>query len=349
MIYLVNNMKIAVVGTGMFGFSLAYHLGRKYLENNKVTIMTYDINKELIKHLQKYQTHLYHFGNKQLFPNTSFTTDKKQLIKDADVVIIAVTSQAIRETIQQVKSYLNDGVLLINTSKALESETGKTFSEVISEELKKIPIEYIIAKFSGGTFAEDMVNEAPLGADIACENPHFLKKLQEIFHDRRLRVYGNTDVLGVEYAGAFKNIIAIFAGIINGLGLPYGSETHMISRAAKEAKEIAIALGAKPRTFSMGSQCWGNDMWMSCTGKSRNREYGRLIGSGLTPDEAWEKMKTARKLVEGYYTVGAIPKIRKKSKVETPIFQEIYQIVYDGKKAKASIGDLMNREAEYIE
>lgn len=172
--------------------------------------------------------------------------------------------------------------------------------------------------------------------------------MQEIFHSGTLRIYGNTDILGVEYAGAFKNVIAILAGIINGLDLPYGSETHMISRAAKEAKNIAVALGAKPHTFSMESQCWGNDLWMSCTGKSRNREFGKLIGKGLSPKEALEKMETEHKLVEGYYTTGAIPKLSKKTNVNAPIFNEIYKIVYEEKDASESIKYLMSRKLETI-
>jgi len=345
----VNKLKIAIIGTGMFGFSLAYHLGKKHLVDNEVTIIAHDSNFELIEYLQKYRMHLYHFGNKKIFPNISFTKDREILIKDADIVILAVISQAIRNILREIKSYLKDGVIILNTAKAIEIETAKTFYEVVNEEMKSIHISYTIAKLSGGTFADDLVNEAPLGADIACENPFVLKKLQGIFHDRTLRIYGNSDLIGVEYAGAFKNIIAIFAGIINGLSFPYGSETHMISRAAKEAKEIAIALGSKPLTFSMESQCWGNDLWMSCTGKSRNREFGRLIGSGLSPEEALEKMKTAHKLVEGYYAVGAIPKLCRNASVDTPILNEIYRIIYEGKNAKKSIGDLMERDAEYIE
>ena len=333
----------------MFGFALASHLSRRHLTDNDVSIVTFDSKKDLVEHLNKYRTHLYHFGHKRLSPNTSFTNDKKELVKDADIVIFAVTSQAIREIMIEIKSYLKDGVIIVNTAKALEIETAKTFTEVVKEELASVSISYTLAKLSGGTFASDLVDEAPLGADIACEDPATLKKLIDLFHFITLRVYGNVDLIGIEYAGAFKNIISIFAGIVNGLGLPYGSETHMISRAAKEAKEIAVALGSKPHTFSMESQCWGNDLWMSCTGASRNREFGRLIGEGLSPREALEKMKEVHKLVEGYYTVGVIPKLCSKAKVKAPILNEIYKIVYENKNAKRSIEDLMSRQAEFIE
>lgn len=344
----MNKMKIAIIGTGMFGFAIARYLGKKYLGNKDISITAYDINKELIEYLRQYREHLYHFKGKKMPENVSFTTDKKEVAENADIIIMAVASQAIREVIKEIKSFLKDGVIIVNTAKALEIKTAKTFSEVIKEELSNTAIRYEIAKLSGGTFAEDLVNDAPLGADIACKNSIILRKLQEIFHSSTLRVYSNTDLIGVEYAGAFKNVVAILAGIINGLGLPYGSETHMISRVAKEAKEIAVALGAKPHTFSMESQCWGNDLWMSCTGKSRNREFGRLIGSGLSPKEALKKLEKEHKLVEGYYTIEVIPGLCKKTKIKALILNEIYKIVYEEKDPMGAIKDIMNREAENI-
>jgi len=346
--YLDDDMKIGIIGTGMFGFSIAHHLANKHINNKEIAIITYDINKELIEHLKKTRKHLYHFKNKKLPSNISFTNNVLEISENADLIVMAVKSQSVREVIREIKNHLEDKVIILNTAKALEIETAKTFYEVINEELKNIKIKYTLAKFSGGTFAEDLVNYAPLGADIGCEKPAAIKKLQEIFHNENLRIYGNNDLIGVEYAGAFKNIIAIFAGIINGLALPYGSETHMISRAAKEAKEIALDLGAKAHTFSMESQCWGNDLWMSCTGKSRNRNFGILIGKGLSPKKAIEKLQTQHKLVEGYFTVKAIPSLCKKTKVKAPILNEIYKIVYKNKDPAKSLKQLMKRAAENI-
>jgi len=341
-------MKIGIIGTGMFGFSLARHLGVNHQNNKDIEIITYDSNKELMEHLQKTRTHLYHFKNTELPRNILFTSDKKTVTENTDLIIMALNSQSIREVINELKKHLKNNVIILNTAKALEIQTAKTISEIINEELKNSKINYTLAKISGGTFAEDIINNAPLGADVACENPSVLEKLQQLFHSDTLRIYGNRDLIGVEYAGAFKNIIAILAGITNGLGLPYGSETHMISRTAKEAKEIAIDLGAQPQTFSMESQCWGNDLWMSCTGKSRNREYGVMIGKGDTPKTAFEKMQKKHKLIEGYYTVEAIPNLCKKTGVKAPRFNEIYNMIYKNKKPIESIKHIMNREAENI-
>lgn len=342
-------MKIGIAGTGMFGFALAFYLGKKYEKDKDINIITFDSNNALIQHLNKYRTHLYHFKNKKISPQVIFTTDKKELVENTDIVIMAVTSQSIREVIRELKDYLKNQVIILNTAKALERENAKTFYEVIEEELSTINICYKIAKLSGGTFAEDIINEAPLGADIACTDSISLNKLQKIFSSHHLYIYGNTDLIGVEYAGAFKNVIAIMAGIINGLGLPYGSETHMISRAAQEAKNIAVNFGARPQTFSMESQCWGNDLWMSCTGKSRNREYGILIGKGFDPKEALDKLQEEHKLVEGYYTAQSIPALFKKANVKTPIFNEIYQIIQNHKIPLESIKYLMNLNLENID
>lgn len=341
-------MKIGIIGTGMFGFALARYLGEKYSQDDDVSIMTYDKNKTLITHLQQHRKHLYHFRDKKLAQKIVFTTDKTELVHGADTIILAIVSRAIREVVREIRDHLKSEAVVVNTAKALESQTGKTLYEVAKEELNGIAKRRFIAKLSGGTFAEDLVNDAPLGVDIACESLEVLDVLQKVFRSHTLRVYGNTDVLGTEYAGAFKNVIAILAGIVNGLELPYGSETHMISRAAKEAKEIAVAMGAKTRTFSMESQCWGNDLWMSCTGRSRNREFGRLIGVRLPPREALDKLQKNYKTVEGYYTVEAIPELCMKANVRAPIFSEIYKMIYEEKEPEKSIDYLMRRKDERL-
>ena len=207
-------MKISIVGTGMFGFALGLYLGNTFLGNEKIKIVTYDSNKELMQHLRQCRTHLYHFKEKKLPLNVSFAIDKEELIEEADIVVLAVTSQAVRETIRDIKEYFKNGVIILNTAKALEIGTAKTFYEVAKDEMDATYINYTIMKISGGTFAEDLINGTPLGAEIACENPLVLKSVQDICSSSHLRIYGNTDLIGVEYAGAFKNVIAILAGII---------------------------------------------------------------------------------------------------------------------------------------
>src|SRR5690606_30568015 len=146
------------------------------------------------------------------------------------------------------------------------------------------------AMLAGGTIATDLFHQEPLGADIACENEGALAKLAKVFESRNLFVYPTTDLTGVEYASAFKNVISVMAGITSGMGFSYGAETHIISRCAYEVERVVTGeLGGSEETFRMNSQCWGNDLWMSCTGNTRNREFGILLGRGFSIDEAQQK------------------------------------------------------------
>lgn len=333
----------------MFGFALSKHLGNKFRNSTAYKIISYDRNEELVRHLINYRTHLYYFRDEKIPSNVVVTNDLAELLEGIDIIVLAVPAQAVREVIGRIKEYPTRAFIIVNTAKALEEKTAKRLSEVIIEEMEGIPVKYTIAQLSGGTFASDIVKGTLLGADIACPNSIVCKELQRIFSNESLRIYSNDDLLGVEYAGAFKNVIAILAGLLNGLGLPYGSETHLISRAAKEVKELATSLGAKPKTFSVESQSWGNDLWMSCTGNSRNRYFGWLIGSGKKPEDAFKIMSKKHKLVEGYLTAKAIPILSKKTAVKTPILSEIYYVLYREKNLQEALHYLMNRELESIE
>lgn len=325
----------------MFGFALTKHFGDKYKNNKHYNIVSFDRNKDAVDYINETRHHPYHFTHAKLNEKNRITNDIYSCISDVDILILAIPSQSIRSVIQNLKSCICKDIIIINTAKALECKTNKRLSEVIDEELSGIEHTYTLAHFSGGTIAEDIVNEAPLGADIACENIETCKMLQDLFSNENLRVYGNTDMIGIEYAGAFKNVIAILAGIANGMGLPYGSETHLISRAAKEAKDIAVRLGAKEESFSMENQAWGNDLWMSCTGNTRNRYFGKLIGEGITTEEALGILEREHKIAEGYNTVRIIPELSEKTKCCSNILTNIHQILFDNKACNIAIEEIM--------
>lgn len=340
--------KVAIYGCGMFGFALAKHFGEKFKNDPEYEIVSYDRSKEVVDHIIKTRSHPYHFPYAKLNPKNRITNNIQDLILDCDILILVVPSQSVREVTRNLKSLISKDIVIVNTSKALESDTNKRLSEVIDEELSEIEVNYKISHFSGGTIAQDIVDGAPLGAEIACQDGETCKMLQKLISNRSLRIYGNDDIIGVEYAGAFKNVIAILAGIISGMELPYGSETHLISRAAKEASEMAIRLGAKEYTFSMYSQSWGNDLWMSCTGDTRNRYFGKLIGKGSTPQEALRILKKEHKIAEGYNTTKIIPLIIEKTKYNSHILIQIYNILYNCKKSNQAISEIMNQELEHI-
>lgn len=331
----------------MFGFALTKHFGDKYKNNKHYNIVSYDRNKDVVEYINETKHHPYHFPHAKLNDKNRITNDLYSLIADTDILILAVPSQSVRTVTRNFKNHISDNLIIVNTAKALECKTNKRLSEVIYEELSVDNINRV-AHFSGGTIAQDIVKGAPLGAEIACEDTRTCKMLQSLFSNEKLRVYGNNDIIGVEYAGAFKNVIAILAGVASGMGLPYGSETHLISRASKEAKDLAIKLGAKEHSFSMESQAWGNDLWMSCTGNTRNRYFGELIGKGESPENALQTLKNEHKIAEGYNTAKIIPKLSEGVGCDLDILTHIHDILFNHKKCSTAINEIMNNELDFL-
>ena len=334
-------LKVSIFGIGNFGFALLKHLSEK-ADKGEFTLHAYDRDKELRKSLRNKRRHLIHHQGVRISKNVVIEETPKSLVKETDVLILAITSNAIKEVVRNIKPYINKKIIILNTAKALDSDTGERFSVIISNYLRDIKHSYSLAMIAGGTIARDLFNEEPLGVDIASENRKALKVLKNIFISNNLNVYTKTDLKGVEYAAAFKNVISILAGIINGLRFSYGSETHIISRAAGEVKRLVVNnLGGKEKTFSIESQCWGNDMWMSATGDTRNREFGFLLGSGYTTPKAILKMKKENKTIEGINTIKIINKVLKNNKNYFPLIHNVYEIVLNTKDAKKTILNLM--------
>lgn len=297
-------LKVSVYGIGNFGFALLKHLSKRQAVKKDFTLCGYDNNKELVNQLRVKRTHLLHHKNVKISKDVIFADNVQELLDNADILVLAVTSDVIRQIVTGMKPYINKELIILNTAKALEAETGLRFSMIIADCLKDIKYPFPIAMLAGGTIAKDLFNHEPLGVDIASENEEALELLRKVFTTDNLRVYTTTDIKGVEYAAAFKNVVSILAGIASGLGFSYGSQTYMISRVAGEVKKLVVAkLGGEEKTFCIESQCWGNDMWMSCTGNTRNREFGMFLGRGYKLEEAIERMKQENKTIEGTNTV----------------------------------------------
>ena len=339
----MSGLKISVYGLGNFGFALLTHLNRRQEAGKDFSLHGYDNNKGLIDHLRKKRMHPLHHRNVRISTSVIFPNSSGELMADTDILVLAVTSNAIMQVISDLKSHINRELILVNTAKALDIETGLRFSVIISACLRDMRHSFSIAMFAGGTIARDLVNHEPLGVDIASEDRRTLKILKGILTADNLRVYTTTDIRGVEYAAALKNVVSILAGIAGGLGLSYGSQTHMISRAAGEVKKLVVGkLGGKEKTFSIESQCWGNDMWMSCTGGTRNREFGTLLGRGYKPSEAAAEMQERNKTVEGINTVKAVKRLIDGSESDFPLLQAAGEIVLGCKDPRTTIIRLMN-------
>lgn len=310
-------INVSIYGIGNFGYAFLKHLDNK--KQQGVALKAYDRNTEVVRKLIREQSHPYFHSGVKVSKRIVFLEDVEELVSGCDVLILAVSSDATREVIEAVKPHLPKNVIILNTAKALDYSTGQRLSEIIKDQLTGKTFSYAIA--AGGTIAKDLFEHEPLGMDVACNDADALEKLVDIVSSNNLTVYPSKDLLGVEYASAFKNVVAILAGIINGMGFSYGAETHLISKIAGELKEILVEnYGAEHETLSIASQCWGNDLWMSCTGKTRNREFGELVGRSGSVDQSLKKMRSQQKTVEGLNTV----KILKNLKISNDIVELDY-------------------------
>ena len=176
--------------------------------------------------------------------------------------------------------------------------------------------------------AKDVVMQKPICANLACRCRNCAKDIAKIFYTDYFRIETTDDLLGVELAGAFKNVIAIGAGIFDGMKFNESSKSAFISAAAREMQFLAMQLGAKRETFGTGSQAWFGDLMTTCFGESRNREFGELVGRGIKPKDAMKSMEENHKSVEGYLTSNVVYKLIKQNKVEAPLLTLIYKILH---------------------
>ena len=324
----------------MFGYAVAQQMASRLA--GKGRLRAFDTSPGLMRRLKEHRCHPVHGERFKLMDNIELMDGPEGIFEDCDVLLLAVPGQSMREVVRQDRPHIKDGLILLNLAKSLEMGTGYRMSQVISEELGgKAGYEYV--QLSGGMFAEDLLKGHPLAASIACTNIRVAKKVARELFTERLHLEATKDVIGVEYGGALKNIIAILAGISDGLGYSVGSGTFLISKAAIEIEEFAVSKGAKRATFSMGSPVWGDDMWMTCFGKSRNRAYGQLVGQGTPPVKALEKMKAENRLVEGYYTLKTLRDILGNDLEDYPIIDTLYTMVHEGKDPARGITEIMGR------
>jgi glycerol-3-phosphate dehydrogenase (NAD(P)+) len=314
--------RLAIYGIGNFGYAWVKHFDA--MSDDSIEVVAYDRDPTVVESLRSSRTHPFLHKGVTLSDRVTFASTPEELVSGADVVLLSVTSDATREVISSMCPHLSDGVTLVNTAKALDNKTGAPLSTIVSESMGDTP--YTYALLSGGTIAADLFAQEPLGIDLACADTTCASDLVTLFTSSNLRVYQSQDLSGVEYAGALKNVIAILAGIIHGMGFSYGSETHVISRCAGEIQDLVTThLGGSPATFDMSSQCWGNDLWMSCTGNTRNRAFGVLLGQGKSISQALAEMAAQHKTVEGVRTIAVLDTLEGISNY--PLLHFLYQYI----------------------
>lgn len=323
-------MNISVIGSGTWGCALASILKDK---GNDVTLWSYF--KEESEELKNTKT-IKNLPGFFMPDGISYTSDIKTATEDKDIIVMVTPSAAISATAQAMSPFVKTEAVIVCASKGFDAETQKTLTETIKD---KIP-QAQVAALSGPSHAEEVAKKMPTTLVAASESVKVREMLQDLFMTDYLRIYTNEDILGVEIGGALKNIIALCAGISDGLGLGDNAKAALMTRGISEITRLGIAMGAKMTTFA-GLTGVG-DLIVTCTSMhSRNRRAGILIGQGKTKDEA---MAEVNMVVEGVYATKEAYKLAKKYDVEMPITQEVYSVLFEGKKAKDAVFDLMTRD-----
>lgn len=325
--------KMTILGAGGFGTSLA------------VTLHKYGHEVVLWSAYEEELTAIHRHGeNKRLLPgimvdqSIAMTTDPA-CVAGADLVLFAVPSFAVRQVCGQVKAHLASNQILANVGKGFEESTGKRLSQVMAEECPDNPIVAV----SGPSHAEEIARGVPTTLVASCVDHSVAEQVQDLLGNTNLRVYINDDVVGVEIGGALKNIIAVCAGICDGLELGDNSKAALMTRGIAEISRLGVAMGAKVGTFA-GLTGFG-DLIVTCTSMhSRNRRAGILIGQGLSADEAIARVGMT---VEGCMACRAAYKLAKQYDVDMPIVQQLHAILTENKDIKLALGDLMNRPQKH--
>jgi len=323
--------KISVLGAGAWGTTLAILLTEA---GNEVTLWSFE--KEVADEINKTRENKIFLPGFQVPVNIKATNEAKET-ESAEIFFIVIPTQFLRSVCQKFKGIITPDKTIVSASKGIELNTQKLPLQIIEEELNN---KNLVA-LSGPNLSKEIAQGLPAAAVAASKNPQLAKMTQEILMLERFRVYANQDPLGVELGGALKNVIAIAAGVVDGLGLGENAKASLIIRGMAEISRLGKAMGAKQETF-MGLSGMG-DLITTCSSKlSRNHCVGEQISQGKKLKDILTSMKSVS---EGVATTKAAMALAKKHQVEMPVTEEIYKVLYEAKNPQQSITDLMTRSA----
>lgn len=324
-------MQITMLGSGAWGTALANLL----CENGHKVVLW---NRSSGRAREMMQTRKNPRLEGVLLHPEMIVTSELSAVQESGMVVFATPSFAIRETARMVREYLRDDVLLVSVTKGIEAETGLRMTQIIEQETGRTA-----AALSGPSHAEEVSRNIPTGCVAACTDISVAEQVQDAFMSDNFRVYASADVVGVELSAAMKNVIALSAGISDGLGLGDNTKALLVTRGLTELARLGIAMGGRQETFA-GLAGIG-DMIVTCTSMhSRNRRAGILIGQGIPVAEAMEQVGA---VVEGYYAAKSAYQLAVKVGAEMPIAREAYAVLYEGKPAAATIQSLMGRDKKH--
>ncbi|MBQ7775026.1 MAG: NAD(P)-dependent glycerol-3-phosphate dehydrogenase [Lachnospiraceae bacterium] len=322
--------KVSVLGGGSWGIALAVLLHKN---GHEITIWS-ALEKE-IEMLQTEHEHKMLPGVK-LAEDMIFTTNDEEAATDKDLIVMAVASSYTRATAKRFSKLIAPGQIIVNVAKGIEEDTVMTLSEIIEQEIPQA----VVAVLSGPSHAEEVGRGVPTTIVVGAKKKSTAEFIRSLFMNEVFRVYISPDVLGIELGGSLKNVVALAAGIADGLGYGDNTKAALITRGITEIGRLGMAMGGKYETFS-GLTGIG-DLIVTCASMhSRNRRAGILIGQGKTMDEAMAEVKM---VVEGVYSAKAAMQLAKKYDVQLPIIEQVNLVLFDGKPAEEAVKDLMLRD-----
>lgn len=322
--------KIGVIGSGTWGTALAV-----LLTGNGHEMELWSAVPAEVEALTATRRHP-NLGDTPIPEKIRVTGDLEQAMKDKELLVLSVPSVYVRETAHRMAPFLKEGQVITNVAKGIEDTTLKNLSEIIEEELPAARVTVL----SGPSHAEEVSRGLPTTCVAGAHRRQDAELVQNLFMSPVFRVYTSPDMLGIELGGALKNVIALAAGIADGLGCGDNTKAALITRGIAEITRLGTAMGGSPETFS-GLTGIG-DLIVTCASMhSRNRRAGILIGKGYTMDEA---MKEVKMVVEGVYSARAARALSKKYQVSMPIVEQVNEVLFDGKPAKDALYDLMLRD-----
>lgn len=330
--------KIGVIGAGSWGTALSL-----LMHNNGHQVTIWSVIESEVEMLRTKRQHESKLPGVILPEAIGVTANLEEAMEDKDVLILAVPSPYTRSTSRMMREFLKDGQKIVNVAKGVEEGTLMTLSEIIEEELPEAEVSVL----SGPSHAEEVGKCLPTTCVVGARTRETAEYLQNLFMSPVFRVYTSPDILGIELGGALKNVIALAAGIADGLGYGDNTKAALITRGITEIARLGVKMGAKMETFC-GLTGIG-DLIVTCASvHSRNRKAGYLMGKGYTMQEAMDEVKM---VVEGVYSAKAAMGLSEKYQVELPIISQVNKILFEGKSAAEAVNELMLRDKklEYSE
>ncbi len=329
--------KILVLGSGNFGTCLAQHLAL-----NGCDVCVWSHHSDVVDSINKHHRNPRYLSSAQLAKNMTATSDlSEETVAMSGVILLAIPTQALRSVLSKVKNLITESHLLICAAKGIEIESlefpGGIIESVLGPGVAKSAV-----FLSGPSFASEVVQRLPTAVSLASENPERCFESQKLFHADVFRAYSSDDPTGLEVAGALKNVIAIASGAVTGLGFESNSRAALVTRGLAEITKVGVALGAKPLTFTgLGGV---GDLFLTCSSeKSRNFSLGYQLAKGK---QAKDILSSMGSVAEGYYTAKAVHDLGRKLKVQIPICDQVYKVLYENKPIEDAVRDLLTREAK---